>query len=221
MTATHDTYTRLADYFPPEVERTRRKGGAELTYIPVSEVINRMNKVLGVGNWDQEVISVYRDALDPDFVIAHVRIHARVDGQVITRDGLGGQTIKRTKAGEIVDLGDEFKGAASDAFKKAAQTLGIGLYLARSEEAIEAEYASEASAAAATPVEVDPETAALFDTLKSHLDGMDADTKKAIKEWWSTTFPGERPPSATSTREQLVEAIGWCVERTLGTEEAA
>jgi hypothetical protein len=49
----------------------------------------------------------------------------------ITRDGVGGQTIKRKRDGGIVDLGDEYKGAVSDALKKAAQSFGVGLYLAR------------------------------------------------------------------------------------------
>lgn len=209
MNMNQDVYTRLSEPFPVEMERTRRKGGAELVYIPVSEVISRMNLVLGAENWDMEVVSVGRDPLDPDFIVAHVRITCTINGQRVVRDGFGGQTIKRTKAGEIVDLGDEFKGAVSDAFKKACQTLGVALYLARSEEAMEIE-----AAMTAPPVpEVDPEAAEMFATLKSHLDAMDADGKAAIKAWWADKFPGARPPSAHSTVGQLTEAVAWCVER--------
>jgi hypothetical protein len=220
MTTSTDIYTRLSDYFPQEAEKSRTKGGTKLTYIPVSEVISRMNKVLGVGYWDQQVVSVYRDHLDPDFIVAHVRVTATINGERIVRDGLGGQTIKRTKAGDIVDLGDEFKGAVSDAFKKACQTLGVGLYLARSEEAMEADIHNDAAPAPAPVVEVDPENAELYATLKTHLDGFNDDTTAEIKSWWKATFPGERPPSAASTREQLVEAIGWCVERMVGEAAA-
>jgi hypothetical protein len=53
----------------------------------------------------------------------------------VTRDGVGGQTIKRKRDGGIVDLGDEYKGAVSDALKKAAQSFGVGLYLARGHSA--------------------------------------------------------------------------------------
>jgi len=215
MTTTNDLYARLSEPFPAEMEKTRTKGGTKLTYIPVSEVITRMNTVIGVGNWEQEVVSVYRDTLDPDFIVAHVRVNALVEGRLVTRDGLGGQTVKRTKAGEIVDLGDEFKGAVSDAFKKACQTLGVGLYLARSEEAMEVEAAL---AAPPTP-EVDPECVELFATLKSHLDQFTPATKIAIKDWWTATFPGERPPSASSTREQLIEAIAWCVGQSFDATE--
>ena len=125
-----DMYKQLSEPFPREMERTLSKGGTRLTYIPVSEVIARMNRVMGIGSWSSEVIKVERDSLDPDFIVAHVRVTANIDGQQVIKDGLGGQTIKRTKAGTIVDLGDEYKGAVSDAFKKACQMLGVGLYLA-------------------------------------------------------------------------------------------
>lgn len=141
-----DTYNKLSEPFPQEMEKIINKGGVNLTYIPVSEVINRLNKVLGVDKWSMTIQSCHRDPTDQDFVIAHVRIEYFINEfNVITRDGIGGQKIKRTKAGAILDLGDEFKGAISDAVKKAAQTFGVGLYLARSEEAMEIEQVIEAS----------------------------------------------------------------------------
>lgn len=118
----------LSAPFPKEVERSLDKGGVTLTYIPVSEVITRLNEVLGVFNWSYTIMKCDRDILDPDFIVAHVRLKV---GEMI-KDGVGGQKIKRTRAGDILDLGDEYKGAVSDALKKAAQALGVGLYLARS-----------------------------------------------------------------------------------------
>ena len=44
----NEIYQLLSEQFPQEMERTLNKGGASLTYIPVSEVVNRMNKVIGV-----------------------------------------------------------------------------------------------------------------------------------------------------------------------------
>lgn len=150
--AISNNYPALAEPFPQEMERTVNKGGTALTYIPVSEVINRLNKVLGVDNWSFTIIRCERDAADPDFVVAHVRIEYFIsEFRSISRDGFGGQKIKRTKQGQILDLGDEFKGAISDALKKAAQTLGVGLYLARSDDAMEAEQAMDASSSDAEP----------------------------------------------------------------------
>ena len=117
----------LSAPFPKEVEKQLDKGGATLTYIPVSEVIVRLNDVFGPLGWSYTLVKCDRDVLDPDFLVAHVSMTV---GD-ITRDGVGGQKIKRTRAGDIVDLGDEYKGAVSDALKKAAQSFGVGLYLAR------------------------------------------------------------------------------------------
>lgn len=116
----NNLYSQLSEQFPQEMERSINKGGANLTYIPISEVINRLNKVLGVEKWSMTIQSCHRDASDPDFVIAHVRLEyfAGEHGSVV-RDGIGGQKIKRNKQGQILDLGDEFKGAISDALKKA------------------------------------------------------------------------------------------------------
>ena len=122
-----ELFTALSAPFPKEVERQLDKGGTSLTYIPVSEVIVRLNDVFGPLGWSYTLVKCERDVLDPDFLVAHVSMTV---GD-ITRDGVGGQKIKRTRAGDILDLGDEYKGAVSDALKKAAQSFGIGLYLAR------------------------------------------------------------------------------------------
>ena len=141
--------SELTEPFPPEVERILRKAGTALTYIPVSEVITRMNRVFGVKGWSSEIVKCERDALDPDFIVAHVRLTLATRwGETVQKDGFGGQKIKRTKSGDIVDLGDEFKGAVSDALKKAAQQFGIALYLARSDEALSLEVEQDNIAAA-------------------------------------------------------------------------
>ena len=123
----------LAAPFPREVEKTLVKSGVSLTYIPVSEIITRLNKVLGIDSWSLNIIRCERDAIDPDYIVAHVRLTwlPSEPMPIVIRDGIGGQKIKRSKTGEIIDLGDEMKGAVSDALKKAAQSMGIGLYLAR------------------------------------------------------------------------------------------
>lgn len=199
---TSNVYEQLAEPFPPEVERTLNKSGRNLTYIPVSEVIARLNRVLGVANWSSETIDVRRDNLDPDWVIAHVRITATIDGQAVVRDGVGGQTVKRTKQGGIVDLGDEFKGAESDAFKKAAQKLGIGLYLARTDEALyaEQEYYAEEKAVLCE--------AGVWNRFVDTMNSLDNATLGRFKNWWGDTYPGlGRPAAETCTTEQVADAI--------------
>lgn len=207
------------EQFPQEVERQLKKGGTSLTYIPVSEVITRLNKVLGFDGWAYEIVRCERDALDPDFIVAHVRLSVYPDGDrfgSVVKDGFGGQKIKRTKAGDIVDLGDEFKGAVSDALKKAAQTLGIGLYLARTEEAMEAVETTP------PPPElvVDPIIVELWDNFLSLSKSLNADGKAELNTFWSTYAGGRAKPTKQTATEQDLEAlIGECIRISFqGTE---
>lgn len=194
----------LSEQFPKEVERQLKKGGTSLTYIPVSEVINRLNKVLGFDAWSYEIIKCERDALDPDFIVAHVRmtVYPGSDKFVsVTKDGFGGQKIKRTKNGDIVDLGDEFKGAVSDALKKAAQSLGVGLYLARTEEAMVIEQEES----------IDPAIESMWEQFVDLSRGLDAEKKTQLGDFWKS-YAGERPKptKATATKVDLEALINQC-----------
>lgn len=209
----HDIMAELNDPFPQEVERVLRKGGSELIYIPVSEVINRLNRVLGVDGWSSEIVSCQRDQIDPDFIVAHVRLTALSLGGVV-KDGVGGQKIKRTKQGDIVDLGDEFKGAVSDALKKAAQQFGVGLYLARSEEALSLEARQDSIE------ELSPEAqklALMYKNFTGLREQLDEAGLEGIRSFWKT-FSGGRPvPKPTEfTEEELTALIGEATRIVLG-----
>jgi hypothetical protein len=199
----NEIYQLLSEQFPQEMERTLNKGGASLTYIPVSEVVNRMNKVIGVGKWSLKVQSFVEIG---DSIVAHVTVIASIDGNEVTRDGVGGQKIKRVKAtGVAVDYGDEVKGAVSDAFKKAVQTFGIGLYLARSEDAIEIEQVMDAEVL--RPVEpVDAEKLEMWNTFMSVTKKMTTEQKATLRKEWETYSNNAPVPSnATSlSNEQMV-----------------
>jgi len=130
-----DLLTQLAAKFPKKIESSLSKGGQKLTYIPVSSVISRANEVLGFG-WSYQVMSTQRD---DDWIIAHVRVTVANGEGCSMRDGFGGQQIKHTRAGAILDLGHEYKGAVSDALKKALQAFGVALYLAM-DESLEATF---------------------------------------------------------------------------------
>ena len=217
------TYQQLSEPFPPEMEKTLSKSGTRLTYIPVSEVINRLNKVLGADRWSYEIISCLRDAIDPDYIVAHVRLTwhtgAAEPCSAIFRDGYGGQKIKRTKQGDIVDLGDEMKGAVSDALKKAAQTLGIGLYLARSEEAMDIEEAMDAVQQPPQP-QIDPEIEKMWDRFVGIVKTLNDDQKGQLNEFWVTAGEGRpKPTKATATSKDLETLIEKAVMLTFGVKE--
>lgn len=210
-------HQQLAEPFPREMERTVNKSGTSLTYLPIAEVITRVNKVIGVGKWSSQVVNVQRDAIDPDWVIAHVRVTlTNNDGTQAHYDGVGGQQVKRKKTGDIVDLGDEFKGAVSDALKKALQQIGIGLYLARTDDAIYAEEAQEAPAPELTvPAE-------LWERFKAFLASSSDGEKAALREWWNRTYPGQPSPKpTTATPEQVEACIVEITRLRLGAEVVA
>lgn len=210
-----NTYQELSEPFPQEMERTVSKSGRSLTYIPISEVIARLNKVIGAENWSSEILSCKRDETDPHWVIAHVRVTAILDGKIVAKEGVGGQQIKLTKAGQILDLGDEFKGAMSDALKKAVQQLGVGLYLARDVEALEIE---EAMSAPPAP-KPDPEIEEAFNRIKEFRSKMDKESAKALDQFW-VEYSGNKPKptKATATIEDLNAILAECVRLTMGGE---
>jgi hypothetical protein len=211
---TINTMQLLSEPFPKEMERVLKKGGASLTYIPVSEVITRLNKVLGIEAWSFNILSCERDAIDPDYIVAHVRLMWHADAarpeSVVIRDGFGGQKIKRTKAGDIVDLGDEMKGAVSDALKKAAQTLGVGLYLARSEEAMDIEEAMSISPQEQERLEKWEQFAGLAKALSP-------EQKTELNEFWEEHAGGRpKPTKSNATDSDLDDLIAEIVRIQLG-----
>lgn len=209
MTVDYDKIlAELAEPFPQELLRENKAKG--LTYVPVAEVIARLNRVLGVPNWSTSIVKTWREPDHPDWVLSLVRLTITIGDQTFEREGIGGQQVKHRKSGDVVDLGDEYKGAYSDALKKAAQSLGVGLELARTDEALAyAEY---------VPAEPTPE-AKLFGVFKTHLDSMSAEQKAKLKTWWSETYPDAGPPSTTSKLELLNGAIAFAVKVTNpGTE---
>ena len=203
----------LSEPFAPEVEKVLKKGGASLTYIPVSEVITRMNKVFGIDGWSSEIIKCERDAHDPDFIVACVRLTVVIRNDMynsVSKDGYGGQKIKRTKQGDIVDLGDEFKGAVSDALKKAAQQFGIGLYLARSEEALSLDEAEEAAANV-------PQVSEMYPKFKTFLEKFSPEQKGEVKTFWSKYSGGRPTPKPHEFSDTELQAlIAECVRIEFG-----
>lgn len=206
----------LAEPFPAEMERTLNKKGVSLTYIPVSEVITRLNRVLGVSNWSFDIVKCERDSHDPDFIVAHVRLTANFpslsSNTRVVKDGIGGQKIKRTRQdNEIIDLGDEMKGAVSDALKKAAQQLGVGLYLARDIDAIEmdeAMYASEDTKPQQThSVAASNEIVEAYERFKGIRDVLSDEARLKLREFWAEYSGGRAIPKPTEFTKAELEAL--------------
>lgn len=196
----------LSEPFPEEMERVIVKSGVELVYLPISEVINRLNKVLGVDGWSFEIISVRRDEIDTDQIIAHVSLVATIGEATVVKHGFGGQSVKRQKKdNKPVDLGNDFKGAVSDALKKAAQQLGVGLYLARSADAMDAEDAISSSAPAVTEQfsPLDEKWANFVAVAKT----LNQEQKDALNSFWEKHSGGKPKPTRATVSEEDIDAL--------------
>jgi hypothetical protein len=123
------TYQRLAAPFDLTFRDVR--GGVEITYLSGEQVVSRLNEVLGVAGWSFRVLS-HEVHAEADEAWALGEIVAEIDGKRVTRQQFGSQKLKRSRStGAPLDLGFDLKGAATDAMKKCASLLGVGLYLSR------------------------------------------------------------------------------------------
>jgi len=96
---------------PEQIKQREGNFGKTLDYIEGHAVIQRLN-----------------DAFDADWSFSIVRHDVLKDTQ------FGSSRITRAReSGEIVSLADDLKAAATDALKKAATLLGVGLHLYRND----------------------------------------------------------------------------------------
>lgn len=111
----------LNEPFPRDI--IEQKGGFD--YIPHPYVTERLNMALGVGAWSFRVLETTW-AKEVDEVLVHGELTAVIAGERVVKEQWGGQKINKNRDGKIVELANDFKGAASDALKKCATLLGVG-----------------------------------------------------------------------------------------------
>ncbi|HEY7063947.1 MAG TPA: Rad52/Rad22 family DNA repair protein [Chloroflexota bacterium] len=126
-----DVYQRLAAPFESTFRDVR--GGVELEYITGEQCVSRLNQVLGPVGWSFVVREHGLNAeADEIWVLGEVTV--TIDGATATRQQFGSQKIKRARqTGNPLDIGFDLKGATTDALKKCASLVGVGLYLSRKE----------------------------------------------------------------------------------------
>ena len=124
-----EVYGRLAAPF--DVTFSDVRGGVALTYISGEQVVSRLNEVLGVDGWSFRVLR-HEIHAEADEAWALGELVAEIGDKTVVRQQFGSQKIKRSRStGAPLDLGFDLKGAATDAMKKCASLLGVGLYLSR------------------------------------------------------------------------------------------
>jgi hypothetical protein len=126
-----DLYTRLAAPF--DVTFRDLRGGVELEYVTGEQVTTRLNEELGFLAWNFRVLEhgIHAEA-DECWVLGELTVE--VGGRTVTRQQFGSQKVKRSRSsGTPMDIGFDLKGAATDALKKCASLVGVGLYLWKKE----------------------------------------------------------------------------------------
>lgn len=121
----------LSRRFRPEVIQQRKIGGRQVPYVPVSAVIERLNRACN--HWDFRIVSQERQVMvlnrwneatrksEPREVPVSVVIGELTIPEIGCRQAIGVQALD-DGSGE-----DLLKGAASDALKKAATLFGVSI----------------------------------------------------------------------------------------------
>jgi hypothetical protein len=118
----------LSVEFPVSARKTRRgNDGKALTYIDGTTVMRRLNAATN-GEWNFEIVSQEmqpfgKTSNGADRIMLTARARLTIPG-LGTREHMGVQVVNATSGGE-----DLWKGAITDALKKAATLFGVGLEL--------------------------------------------------------------------------------------------
>jgi hypothetical protein len=106
-----------------------------VTFISGEQVVSRLNEVLGVAGWSFRIVRHDINA-EADEAWALGELVAEIGERSVVRQQFGSQKVRRSRStGAPLDLGFDLKGATTDAMKKCASLLGVGLYLSRKEPA--------------------------------------------------------------------------------------
>jgi len=109
-------------FSPEEIKQRDGNFGQTLAYVSGHTVIQRLNDAFESA-WSFEIVS---HEIQQDEVIVIGRLMA----EKIVKSQFGSSRITRAKeTGEMISLADDLKSAATDALKKCATLLGVGLHL--------------------------------------------------------------------------------------------
>lgn len=100
----------------------RDERGNPIPYLEAHSVTERLNEAFG-GRWCFEIAK-------HQIGHAQVWVLGRLSACGVTKEQFGSSEIKRRReTREVIDIGNDLKAAASDALKKCASLMGVGLYL--------------------------------------------------------------------------------------------
>ena len=142
-----EMYDKLSATFP----NVHKKPGTGQEYITGEQVASRLNEVLGWDRWSFRIVEHgYNEAADELWALGELVVNA--DSGHVIRQQFGSQKPNRyTKNNAIIDFGFDLKGACTDALKKCATLIGVGLYLLEKDTPGERQQVGATSAAKERP----------------------------------------------------------------------
>lgn len=111
-------------FTPEQVKQREGNFGKVLDYVEGHTVIQRLNDAFE-SKWSFEILEheILKEA-------GEVIVLGKLTAENVVKTQFGSSMITRAKeTGEIISLADDLKAAATDALKKAATLLGVGLHL--------------------------------------------------------------------------------------------
>jgi hypothetical protein len=137
--ATRALYDQLAAHFDEHSEKPGG-GSTKLIFVTGEQVIARLNDVLGPDAWEFEVQESQLLPGPPLEAVVRGRLTVHFATRTVVREQWGSQPVQGKG-----ELGNIYKGATTDALKKCASLVGVGLYLfdAEEREAVRREMVAE------------------------------------------------------------------------------
>jgi hypothetical protein len=109
-------------FTPDQIKQRKGLWGKQLDYIEGHSVIHRLNDAFD-SDWSFSVTE-HMSMDDEVIVVGRLRVND------VEKQQFGSSNITRdSSTGKMLCLGDDLKGAATDALKKCASLLGVGLHL--------------------------------------------------------------------------------------------
>jgi len=184
-----DTYdwTALAAPFAPGVVKQREgPGGKTLDYIDARDVMDRLDAVIGPGNWQDE----YEIGVNGEWICT-LSIYIRAEWVGKSGAGVNRALTEKEKGSKFEEDANRknIKGGASDAFKRAAVKWGIARYLYQDKPA-SAPRPTPQPNAQATPISERKELVARI--AKTWYGGNQTNALAFLKKLYETKDEGQR-----------------------------
>jgi len=121
-----DDLKKFLEKTPEKEKKQRLIHGRKMDYVDARYVADRLDEVCGMGGWKAETKQAHYDGQAGFAFTTTISIYIDELEQWVSKTDGGAQDAVITKDGKRVSPENDFKGALSDSFKRAAVLWGIG-----------------------------------------------------------------------------------------------